>query len=87
MTRGEMEAQLMAVKDRERARTAAAREAALAKRSAERPRLERQVRLAAGDGDAPKPHRAIVKQLRGFGWKVSRNTVAAILRGTRLDQR
>lgn len=58
--------------------TAAARAKRLEARARERPRLERQVRYIA-EG---KSQRAITAELRGYGWRVSRNTVAEILAGS-----
>lgn len=78
MTRRELEAKVRQLEDRERARTAAAREQALAKRRGERLRLARQVRLVP---EGVTSQLGIVRHLREeFGWRTSPRTVAAILR-------
>ena len=91
MTKAELRARVRVLEAREaerreaeRRRTAAARAKRLENRRAERQRLARQVRLAAVEDGSARSQRQIVDHLRGFGWHVSRGTVAALLRGPRL---
>ena len=83
-TRQELEARVRQLEARERARTEKARAVRLENRKMERARLVRQVRLAASEG-RERSDRAIVRDLQSYGWRVSRGTVAAILRGLPLD--